>query len=180
MATCLSVLTGLETLIIEFESPQSHPIRRIPPQTCTLLPILTEFAFGGDDEYLEDLVAGIDAPLLNNLTITFFHLQRLDTPQLRQFISRIPKFKGHGKAHVDITNSDVSVTLLDGGFYLGVECDDSDLRLWSLEQVCSSLLPQALIDAVEHLYITSGLSLSLWLQHFGCKTLPRVGNGWIF
>jgi hypothetical protein len=164
MATCLSVLTSLEILIIQFESPQSHPIRRLPPKTHTLLPVLTKLTFGGDDGYLEDLVAGIDAPLLDNLNITFFYQHIFDTPRLMRFINRIPKFKGHSKANIDITDSNVSVTLLDGGFHLKIECDDPDLQLSSLEQVCSLLFRQALNHAVEHLYITSHLSLFNWLQ----------------
>jgi hypothetical protein len=86
-----------------------------------------------------------------------------DTAQLTQFISRTPKFKGHNKAHVDICDWDVSVTLLqtfNRRLCLGSPCEESDFP--SLAQVCSSFFPQAFIYAVEHLYIKSSLSLLHW------------------
>jgi hypothetical protein len=66
LVACLSVLTSLERLTIGFESPQSRPNRRLLPQTRTILPILTVLIFYGDDGYLEDLVARIDTPLLDD------------------------------------------------------------------------------------------------------------------
>ena len=48
MVTCLSVLSSLETLAIQFESPPSRSdrnSRRPPPQTHTLLPVLTVLRF---------------------------------------------------------------------------------------------------------------------------------------
>jgi hypothetical protein len=68
MVTFLSMLTSRERLGIRFKSPQGRPDRknrRPPPRTRTLLPVLTELRFGGVNEYLEDLAARIDAPLLN-------------------------------------------------------------------------------------------------------------------
>jgi hypothetical protein len=88
MVTCLSILTRLKKLDLQFESPQSRPDRRsrrpLPP-TRTLLPVLTILFFKGVCEYSEDLVARIDAPLLKALDITFFHQLILDTTQLTQF-----------------------------------------------------------------------------------------------
>ena len=76
MVTYFSVMTGLERLEIEFESLSSqrsqHP--PAPPKTRTLLPALTKlrvFEVGG---YLEDLVARIDAPLLDKLIIVSHEL----------------------------------------------------------------------------------------------------------
>jgi hypothetical protein len=95
IVTALSVLASLKTLIIGFRSPRSYPNRHPPPQTRTLVPILTNLAFSGDHEYLEDVLARIDVPLLDNLTISFFHRLIVDTPQLTQLISHTPKFKRH-------------------------------------------------------------------------------------
>jgi hypothetical protein len=74
MVTCLSSSTGLDGLFIGFESPRSRPDRktRRPPPPTRALPVLTKFQFIGVGEYLEDLVARIDAPLLGNLHISFF------------------------------------------------------------------------------------------------------------
>jgi hypothetical protein len=102
MVSGLSVLTRLEKLNIEFKSPQSRPdpkSRRPRPPTRALLPTLTKCWFFGVAEYFEDLVAGIDAPVLDKLTITFFHQLIFDTPQVIHFISRTPKLKAYDEAH---------------------------------------------------------------------------------
>ena len=166
VATCLSVLTSLEGLIIGFKSSRSLPNRRPPPQKRTLLPALTKFAFNGDNEYLEDIVAGIDAPLLDTLATNFFHQLTFDTTHLTRFISSTPKFKGH-KAHIEITDWNVSVALpqtSDKILRLNIECENSDLELSSLAQVCHAFFPRALIHAVEYLYINHYWFITYWDQ----------------
>jgi len=159
MVTCLSALTSLESLAIKFESPRSRPdqkSRRLPPQGRILLPVLTDLHFKGVGEYLDELVACIDAPLLDNLEITLFHQLLFDTPQLTQFISRSPKFKTHEEARLAFCKHEVRVTLpltSGGKLMLTVVCSHSDWKLSSLVDVCSSSIPQALILTVEHLYI---------------------------
>ena len=157
MVACLSVLTRLESLHIGFKSPRSRPDRRHPPpRTRALLPVLTELYFIGVSEYLEDFVARINAPLLNKLTVFFFHQLVFDTPQLALFISRTPKFKTHDRleARVGFPCVNVSFTTLDRRLELLISCRESDWQLSSLAQVCSSSLPQSLISTVEHLYIS--------------------------
>jgi hypothetical protein len=103
MATCLSMLTSLEELQLEFESPQSCPdqeSRRPPPPTRSVLPALTNFWFKGVNEYLEDLVARIDAPRLYRLSTTFFNDIDFDTPELNQFISRTPTLGAYDEARL--------------------------------------------------------------------------------
>jgi hypothetical protein len=162
LVTCFSVLTNLKRLNIEFESSQSWPdqkSRRPPPSTRALLPSLTELQFIGVSEYLEDLVARIDAPLLDKSDIVFFHQLIFDCPQLAQFISRTPKLKASDEVHVIFHDGSVWVTLpqtFDGSLQLGISCTGSDWQLSSLAQVCSSSLPQDLISMVEQLYIQCG------------------------
>ena len=159
MANCLSVLARLKSLCIGFESPQSRPdrkSRRPPSLTRTLLPDLTNLRFRGVCEYLEDLVALIDAPLVDNLTINLFHQLILETPQITQFISRTLKFKAHDEVNIGFSDQFVSVKAFDGKLNLGIVCKQSDWQLSSLEQVCSSFFRQALIPMVERLYIVEG------------------------
>ena len=161
MVTCLSVLTRLETLQLDFESSQSHPDRRsrrshLP--TRIILPVLCQLCFKGVREYLEVLVTRIDAPLLDTLEITLLHEPIIDTPQLTQLISRTPIFEALDKAVVESFNPsrEVSVTLRRAfykAFKLGISYDQSALQLSSLAELCSSF-PQGHIPAVEHLYIT--------------------------
>ena len=164
MVTCLSVLTRLESLDIEFDSPQSRPDRRShrPPQTRTLLPVFTSLSFKGVSEYLEDLMSRIDAPLLTVLTTTFFHQLIFDTPQLTQFIRRrAPNFTTFDLAILDFLDDSgyLSVKLLPpkGSLYkelvFGTICNQSDWQLSFLTQMCSLSCPQGLISAVEYLRI---------------------------
>ena len=162
IVTSLSVLTGLKFFAINFESPRSRPdrkSRRPPPAARTLLPSLIALDFKGNSEYLEDLVARIDAPLLENLEIIFFHQLIFETPRLTQFISRLPKQITHDKARVLFSNKEVSVGLAQNEYIrleLGISCRQSDWQLSSLAQICSSSFPQALIPAVEQFYILGG------------------------
>jgi hypothetical protein len=156
MATCLPVLTGLKSLSIGLESPRSFPDRKSQhsrPQTRTILPVLTELRFRGLSEYLEDLVARIETPLLDTLAITLFHQLILETPQLTQFISRTLEVKAYDEVHMVFSNWDVSVETFDGKIELGISCRQSDWQLSSLQQLCSSSFPHAFIPMVERVYI---------------------------
>ena len=155
----LSVLTRLEKLIIGFDSPQCCPDRkrrRPPPPTRTLLPGLTTFQFKGVGEYLEDLVARMNAPLLGDLEITFFHQLVFDTPQLTQFISRTPRFNSYDGARVVFSELEVRITLSqtsDETLKLGILSNQSEWQLSSMAQIRSSFFPQGLIHSVEDLHI---------------------------
>ena len=167
MVTCLSVLTRLELLSIEFEPPRSHPnpgTRRSPPRTRILLPALTQLSFSGFSQYLEGLMARIDAPLLHYLQITFFHQLTFCCPQLAEFIDRTPKFKGHDEARVEFSEEQVCITLQDGALVLGITGSKSDWQLSSLAQVYGSSFPRAFIRTVKRLYILKDDELSqlLW------------------
>ena len=162
MVTCLSALTRLQVLIVGFESPRSRPYRenrRPPSPTRTLLPSLRQLWFTGVNEYLEDLVARIDTPLLSRLNMTLFHQLIFDTPQLAQFISRnSPRQKSEAPDEAHMTFSDLEVMIsLPRPFQYGlrsrISCRQSDWQLSALAQVCSSSFPHACISTVEHLFI---------------------------
>ena len=153
MVTGLSALTRLESLSLTFSSPHSLQGRPIPiphPHTRTLLPALTYLCFQGDVDYVENLMAQIDAPLLEEMVITLFHQEVLDVSQLAKFVRRADKLSFLDRAEVTFRSSYISVTLsqelrvgrVDPNtlmLYLG--CHESDLRLPYLAQLCSSCLP---------------------------------------
>jgi hypothetical protein len=95
MATCLSVLTNLHGLSLSLDllDSKTPSPRRPPPVTRSILPNLTRLWLKGASDYLEDLVARIDAPRLNVLCITFLDEMYFDTPHLVQFIGGIPRFE---------------------------------------------------------------------------------------
>jgi hypothetical protein len=157
--TALSTLTSLESLWLGFQSPQSCPdpaSRRPPPLTRSVLPVLTTFWFKGVSEYLDDFVARIDAPQLNNLHITLFNQISFDTPHFIQFISRTPRLNALEKAHVTFEDGVARVDLSsqisgDGDLSIEISCRELDWQLSSLEQVCTLSLPP--LSALEDLYI---------------------------
>jgi hypothetical protein len=161
LVTCLSTLTGLKKLILEFESPQSCPdreSRHLPSPTLSVFPVLTYFKFKGVSEYLEDLVARIDAPLLDSLGTTFFHQLVFDIPHISQFFSRTPNFKALDEARVVFEDRAVQVTLplpsrisADESLRLGISCKESEWQLSSLAQICTLYFPP--LSTVEHFYI---------------------------
>ncbi|KAH9170328.1 hypothetical protein EDB89DRAFT_2230743 [Lactarius sanguifluus] len=90
MVMSLETLPRLETFIIEFQSATSRPDRiHPPPITPTVLPTLTKFHFKGAIEYLEDLVAQIDGPQLDQIVIKYLNwVADFRFAQLTQFINR--------------------------------------------------------------------------------------------
>ena len=159
MVACLSTLTNLAELELSLMSPPSRPnreSRRSPLFTRSVLPALRHLVFVGVSEYLEDLVACIDSPLLDSLQIKLFNQLIFNTPQLTQFISRSPMLKAREEARIDISYSGASVIIpgvFGKGLRLEISCRQSDWQLLSLKQVCYSSFPRALISSLEHLHI---------------------------
>jgi hypothetical protein len=168
MITCLSALTSLERLSLEFQSPQSYPNRETqcpPPPTRPILPTLMYFQFRGVSEYLDDVVARIDAPRLSNLHIIFFNQIDFDTPQLAQFISRTPRLNVPDEAHVIFHHDNVMIRFLSrtfghAGLHVEISCSGSEWQLSSLTQVCTLCLPP--LSTVEVLCIGHLLSPNGW------------------
>ena len=76
MIDCLSSSTELEQLGISFRFSQPHPdqqVRRPPPPTRIVLSILSSFSFEGGSDYLADIIASVDTPLLEYPNITLLN-----------------------------------------------------------------------------------------------------------
>jgi F-box-like len=157
MAACLSTLTSLERLyLFRFPAPLPDQKRqRPPPSIRTSLPVLDHFMFRGGGEYLEVLVARIDAPRLRDLDITFFNDIIFVTPQLTRFISRTPTLEAVDEATVTLKDSSASVELSSAYACLGVRvsCRELDWQLSFVEQVCTSSLPP--LSTLQNLYMMS-------------------------
>ena len=190
MATSLSTLTSLQYLTLEFQSPRSCPdqeSRHPPLLPRSVLPVLTDFVFKGVSEYLEYLMALIDAPRLNELYITFFNQIVFETPQFIQFINRTPTLRSLEKAYVTFGNDAAMVNLslltpIYGEFYVKIPCRELDWQVSSLEQVCTSSLPP--LSILEDLYIhkvphsqpdwQDNIENALWLELL--NSFPTVKN----
>ena len=161
MVTALSTLISLEFLRLGFQSPLSHPDQenRSPaPQTRFVLPVLKVLLFKGVCEYLEDLVARIDAPQINHLGITFFNAIVFDTLQFVQFISRTPTLRAFETARVAFLDSSARVYVSSrtpGSRFLkvAISCRKLYWQVLALEQVCTSCSPPLSTSTLEDLYI---------------------------
>jgi len=123
MAISLAMLTRLRSVSISFQSRNSFPnnltTQSPPPPTCTVLPSLTAFMFGGVSEYIEALMGRIDAPLLDVLHLVFFYQPTSGIPQLPQIIHRIEKFKTPDKAHITFHDHRAEISLTSGCLRVG-------------------------------------------------------------
>ena len=158
MVAYLSTLTSLEDLSLEILRPDRES-RRLPLPTRIVLPVLIAFWFKGVVEYLEQLVAGIDAPRLRRFDMTFFEDIVFDTPQLAQFIRHTPTFEAFDKASVGfyLGRMDAGITLSPAykhpneSLNMSISCPKLDWQLSFLEQVCTSSLPS--LSTLEGLYV---------------------------
>jgi len=150
MSTCLPALTGLKSLSLTFR-PESFPysaIRIPPPDTRILLPALTDLHFQGAPEYMEDLVAQIDAPSLESLAIGFFpqELEVLQVSELAKFVRRADKLSLADRAKVTFGSAYISIVVFrklrvdPKTLMLNFENPESHLQLLHLVQFCTSCL----------------------------------------
>jgi hypothetical protein len=155
MVTSLSALTQLESLSLTFHSPRffTFPDRAIqipPPHTRTLLPALTYLGLCGIPEYVEDLVAQLDAPLLESMTIMLYHRKVLEVSELAKFIRRTDKLSLTDRAEVTFMHESMfiilSQELLVGRvdpktLVLKFPCEKWDSRLSYLAELWESCVP---------------------------------------
>jgi hypothetical protein len=170
MAKCLSTLTDLKVLCIEFHSPQSRPDnepKRTLPLKRETLHSLTHFNFRGASDYLEDLLARIDAPVLIHVEITLFNQLIFRVPQLSRFIGSMETLKSAKVAEMESSfGSGVSIKLeqprgADASakpdtvgcgrpLSLCVLCGVLDWQISSIAQICNQ---SPLLSSVERLEI---------------------------
>jgi len=190
MTKCLSKLTRLNCLRLEFHSPNPRPVRGIqvpPPLTRTTLPALTVFIFRGVSEYLDVLVAQIDAPRLENIYITFFNQLIFNIPHLPQFVSRTGNLQSPNRAAVLIDSAFVEIILYQPGtrprsLTLQILCGKSDWKIPSLVQICGPFLPS--LSSVEVLEIRhfhyyradwpANVDDDQWLESFHPFTVVQI------
>ncbi|KAH9009734.1 hypothetical protein EDB84DRAFT_1163913 [Lactarius hengduanensis] len=142
-ADALSGMTQLRSLSLHFLSLPSHrdyigipP----PPGERIVLPVLECFKYRGTNKYLDNLVARIDAPCLEDIDITFFNQPTFNVSQLGRFLDRIEMQKLHGHASILISNYAISICFTRPGtparLRLQISCEQLDWQLSSMGQIC--------------------------------------------
>jgi hypothetical protein len=184
IVTLISALSSLDTLSLNFRSPQSRPdwqSRSLPPPNRFTLSLRTLY-FKGTTEYLEELVTCIDTPHLNYMDITFFNQIDFDCPRLVQFINYTPTLRKRVEAFVQFDNTTVIVKFRYRGrasypfgvdrLEIGISCREPDWQLSFIEQVCNSCLPPpSTVEylCIEHRYLElvwkdEAIENTQWLQ----------------
>jgi hypothetical protein len=140
MATCLATLPKLEEIYIGFQSSQSRPDHRSPPPlTRSVVPALTEFRFQRVSDYLEELVARIDAPLLGQLNVTYLTEIISGIPRLYEFITRSGYVLGWPSAEAEFAPPFAGIRF--SGIDLRVRCKSLRRGVSSMAQLCGQLSP---------------------------------------
>ena len=133
---------------------------------------------------MDDLIAGVDAPQLRKLTITFFNQILFDSPQFIQFINRTPTFKALAKAHVIFSQQNGHAEIYLSSRILSVHaelrvrilCGEFDGQVSSIEQVCTACLPP--LSTLEDLYIYKAPYDVPYLLQEARRGLGRVPPDW--
>ena len=167
LITHLSCLPHLEELTIGFAIPIPIPSSErellpppIPPVT---LPALRRLTFLGVDVYLDNLVAQINTPLLERLSVTLVFDLAYTLVNLTGFICRTEGFECRS-AQIYF-GSDGDGVFIDAGHYkqqdpgkfiIHVNCKPLDWQIDSAGQVCSalgtmmSIVEELTLDFYEH------------------------------
>jgi len=158
LITQLRGLLYLEELSIGFAVPIPLPsteVELLPtPMSPVTLPTLKRLMFQGVAVYLENLVAQINAPLLERLIVTLFFELVFTLVALPQFIHKTGRlrclsakvlFKREG--FTIVTNDGESLS--SGGLTININCEHLDWQIDAAMQCCRAL--ERFLSAVEEL-----------------------------
>jgi hypothetical protein len=174
IVTCLASLTKLEYFAIGFNfvSVLDRASQDAPPR-CTVLPALTHFEFQGTGEYLEVLVALIDAPLLDTIRIAVpLELFRFSFSQLARCMQSTTRFEALNETRVEFDDRRLRVKFLPPtptivkNSTLRISCQRRDWLIpWAAPMAgfFTSIFPSIFI--VETLYITRSQDILFQTQH---------------
>ena len=163
MASCLATLPNLEELTMEFRTPTSRPrSTNSPPPAPAIIPSLIRFDFEGSSEYLEDLAARIEAPLLHSLCVTFSMDLTFIVSQLLRFIAHSTRLNKLFDAEVELGPWSVRMTDESWNYLvLGIKYKASSWQISSLVQLCNNLSP----------LLSQVTSLSFWERRLKPKDM---------
>lgn len=161
LITALSEMDTLQMFHIHFLSPTSDSVPNLKEfiqySPSIKLSVLKYFEFYGDYQYLEYLLARIDAPV-KYIYITFFYDPDFRTLQLHRFISRLDKkhaFPDEATVRYSTTGISITFDQLRNPLLLGlrISCKQFAGQMRSLGEICDKLLHPSPLFAVRRLDI---------------------------
>ena len=147
LRNALSGMSRLRSLSLRFHSLHSLSaadyIELYPPSgKHVVLPTLTCLTYQGTSEYLDSLVARIDAPSLRDVAISFFNEFIYNVSNIRLFINRIEMQKSHRQSDILFSEHSISISLTQPAptcLKLQVLCEQLGQQLYSIARSCSLL-----------------------------------------
>lgn len=174
MATCLVSLPNLQQVNIKFPFPDPGQLS-LPLPTRAVLPSLLSLRFKGTTQYLEELLAQLDAPGLRTVSARFCN-HVVHIPQFFRFTNYADRFSGPPiRTAVEFEFKKVLIKfILSDGFELAVTCTELLGQVSSMAVVCRELSP--LVSRVERLDLRCVrhllqlappfMNLGVWLELF--------------
>ena len=115
LMNALSGMVQLRSLSLRFLSTPSYRAPPPPYGEHVVLPVLTHFKFRGNTQYLEGLVARVDAPRLGNIEAMFFDGSIFELPEFIVFIGRIEMHNSYRRADILSSERAISISLTQTG-----------------------------------------------------------------
>ncbi|KAH9011910.1 hypothetical protein EDB85DRAFT_2224700 [Lactarius pseudohatsudake] len=165
LTDALSGMTQLRSLSLHLLTTVKYTALDLPPpppsEERITLPVLVRLDFQGIAEYLEGLVARIDAPRLRDIEGTLFNLFIFDpsklASKLSEFIDRIETQKSPLRADILSSKRAISISITQPEAHtrlkLEVSCKPLTRQLSHMAQICNGL--SAFLLGVEHLRISA-------------------------
>ncbi|KAH9052269.1 hypothetical protein EDB87DRAFT_536188 [Lactarius vividus] len=150
-------MSQLQTLSLHFLSTRRQKYSGSPPQSGkrVVLSALTCLRYRGLSNYLDNVVARISAPRLEDIDITFDRQHTIRASELGRFINRIEMQKSHNRAEILSSERVISISFTQPQaptrLKLQVPCEVLDSQLLDMALICNSL--SAFLLGVEHLRI---------------------------
>ena len=177
IVTILSGLPRLEVFDIGFSVLPPSRSSHLPLHPPSTLPALSKLKFYGSGEYLEDLIARIDAPFLQRLTIHLWR-QFADVLQLRRLICRTEGLRSPNQARIIKHRRAISLRFRStespivryppSTFQfnnLNLSLSIYDWKFSSAVQFCLQSVPLA--SGVKRLIVESTAEQALWTEAIG-------------
>ncbi|KAI9449235.1 hypothetical protein BJY52DRAFT_270560 [Lactarius psammicola] len=173
--------------LLSLHSTVYHIGVSLPSGRRVVLPSLTHFDFRGITEYLEDLVAGIDAPRLEDIKVALFDESFFHFSKLSEFVDRIEMHKSHRRADIKLSKNTISISLIQSGAPTRLKfrffCEGLSKQLNLIARICISF--SAFLFNVEDLRISTTQPSSLrdheaWVKiihHFRGTKWLHVADG---
>ena len=159
LTNALSGMARLRSLSLHFLSTDIYLARIPPSMRRVVLPGLSRFDFRGFADYLEHLVARIDAPSLEDIEVTLCqsHGDFVNFVNFVKFIKRIKMHESHRRADILSSEDGVSISFMQPGaptcLKLQLPRQPLSEQLTFITRICSDF--SAFCSNVEDLHIGS-------------------------